>query len=94
MNTVQSPPQSNATPQPPVANPTTKSPPDRDEQFVFTTPVEAVEAAKYIEQLFVAEQSWLTNRQSWLYLSQSFCKVSVVASQGWPKERSELQREV
>jgi hypothetical protein len=58
---------------PPVANPNADLQWQPGAHLRFNTPMETVEAAKYVEQLFVAEQSWMTNRLSWLFVSQSFC---------------------
>ena len=34
---------------------------------------EAIAAAAYVEQVLAAEYQWITNRLSWLFVSQSFC---------------------
>ncbi len=39
----------------------------------FNTLSEAISTANYVEQLLGAEHQWITNRLSWLFVSQSFC---------------------
>src|SRR5262249_14453135 len=39
----------------------------------FVSCSEAVAAAAYVEQVLAAEHQWITNRLSWLFVSQSFC---------------------
>lgn len=39
----------------------------------FSTLAEAISAATYIQQLLTAEYQWISNRLSWLFISQSFC---------------------
>ena len=39
----------------------------------FSTLAEAISAAGYVEQLLGAEHQWITQRLSWLFISQSLC---------------------
>jgi len=41
--------------------------------FRFGNCSEAIAAAAYVEQILAAEYQWITNRLSWLFVSQSFC---------------------
>ncbi len=38
----------------------------------------AFAASTFVEQLLTAEQNWITNRLSWLFVSQSFCITAFV----------------
>lgn len=42
-------------------------------QMGFDNLSEALATAGYVEQLLSAEQQWIANRLSWLFVSQSFC---------------------
>lgn len=44
----------------------------------FVSLHDAVETACYIEELLAAEHQWITNRLSWLFVSQSFLVVAFV----------------
>jgi uncharacterized integral membrane protein len=44
----------------------------------FASLQEAVETAGYIEEVLEAEHQWITNRMSWLFVSQSFLLVAFV----------------
>jgi hypothetical protein len=44
----------------------------------FTDIHEAVETACYVEQLLASEYQWITNRLSWLFVSQSFLVVAFI----------------
>ena len=39
----------------------------------FNSLAEAIGAANYVQQLLAAEYQWISNRLSWLFISQSFC---------------------
>jgi hypothetical protein len=39
----------------------------------FSNVLEALSVVNYIEQLISAENQWINNRVSWLFISQSFC---------------------
>jgi len=39
---------------------------------------QAVAVAGYVEQMLTSEHSWITNRLSWLFISQSFCITAYV----------------
>ncbi len=39
----------------------------------FNNVAEAISAANYVQQLLNAEYQWISNRVSWLFISQSFC---------------------
>lgn len=39
----------------------------------YTSLSEALQVAAHVEQLLAAEHQWITNRLSWLFVSQSFC---------------------
>lgn len=39
----------------------------------FQNASEAVSIASYVEQILSSEHNWVTNRLSWLFVSQSFC---------------------
>ena len=43
-----------------------------------TSLADALKTAEYIEKLFTTEQNWVTNRLSWLLMSQSFCILAYV----------------
>ena len=43
------------------------------EEYRFSGLSEAVSVAALIEQLLSSEHQWITNRLSWLFVSQSFC---------------------
>jgi len=50
----------------------------RDKRDHLDNLAEAIAAAAYVEQLLAAEQQWITNRLSWLFISQSFCLTAFV----------------
>ena len=40
--------------------------------IAFNSLAEAIGVAQYVEQLLGAENQWINNRLSWLFISQSF----------------------
>lgn len=44
----------------------------------FTSISEALAAANFVEQILSSEHSWITNRLSWLFVSQAFCITAYV----------------
>jgi hypothetical protein len=53
----------------------------------FNNVAEAISAANYIQQLLAAEYQWVSNRLSWLFISQSFCISAYVILQTSTAER-------
>jgi hypothetical protein len=43
------------------------------ESITFKSLAEAIGTANYVPQLLGAEYQWISNRLSWLLISQSFC---------------------
>ena len=63
----------------------------------FTEARDAIAAAAYIEQLHATEQHWLTNRLTWLVLSQSFiiaAYVDLITSEGPSRSLENVQRAI
>jgi SNF family Na+-dependent transporter len=44
-----------------------------DKPTRFASVTEATTVAMYLEQMLLAEYQWISNRLSWLFISQSFC---------------------
>jgi len=48
------------------------------DQAASPTTAELASVASYIEAMLASEHSWITNRLSWLFVSQSFCITAYV----------------
>jgi hypothetical protein len=53
----------------------------------FNNVAEAISAANYVQQLLTAEYQWISNRVSWLFISQSFCISAYVVLQTSTSQR-------
>jgi hypothetical protein len=60
----------------------------------FNEMKDAIAAASYVEQILTSEHQWITNRLSWLFVSQSFCitAYTVLVTQAGVRHEAENQK--